>query len=74
MFLTGKSAVIVGITVVSIELRRDGSQVLHQQEDEAQSHHLGLFCCHLERSDAVLITFLYGASEGKKRCKKKATN
>lgn len=63
IFLTGKSAVIVGVAVVSVELWQDWGQVLHQQEDEAESRHLGFFCSHLERSEAVLITFLCSASD-----------
>lgn len=70
IFLTRKPAVIVGVAVVSVELWRDWSQALHQQEDEAQSRHLGFFCCHLERSEAVLITFLCSVSGGKTTQKK----
>lgn len=70
ILLTRKPAVIVGVAVVSVELWRDWSQVLHQQEDEAQSHHLGFFCCHLERSEAVLITFLCSVSGGKNNPKR----
>lgn len=72
IFLTRKPAVIVGVAVVSIELWRDWSQVLHQQEDEAQSRHLGVFCCHFERSEAVLITFLCNVSGGENNPKKAA--
>lgn len=70
IFLTRKPAVIVGVAVVSVELWRDWSQVLHQEEDEAQSRHLGFFCCHLERSEAVLITFLCSVSGGKNNPKR----
>lgn len=54
---------VVGIAVVSVELWQDWSQVLHQQEHEAQSHHLRFFRRHLQWTDAVLITLLCSASD-----------
>lgn len=55
---------VVGVAVVSVELRGDGGGVPHQQEDEAHSCHFGarerFARCHLQKVGIALITCLDG--------------
>lgn len=60
--LTGKPAVEVSVTVVSIELCGDRRGVTHQQEDEAHSCHFStrerFAHCHLQKVNIASAAFL----------------
>lgn len=74
LFLTGVSAVVVGIAVVPVELRGDGGGVRHQHEDEVHPRQFAagewFARCHLQKVNIPLITYLDFVF-GKKKEKKK---
>lgn len=74
VFLTGVSAVEIGIAVVPVELRGDGRSVCHQQEDEAHPRQLAagerFAHCHLQKVNIPLITYLDFVFEPKKKRKR----
>lgn len=66
-FLTRIAAVVIGVTVESVELCGDWGCVAHQQENEAHSRHFGAWqkCAqyHLQRVSIAMPSFLDSMSE-----------
>lgn len=60
--LTGEPAMEVAVTVVSVKLRWDRSDVTYQQDDEAQTHHVSTWDtfahCHPQKVNIELTPFL----------------